>query len=307
VVTETAPPAKAHRPARHSPPAFNLRRLAIHCGLAIVALGFVTPLIIVLSASFSSESAITDNGYSPLPQRFSATAYRYVLGDPGKIVQAYGVSILVTVTGTIVSLTIMSMLAYTLSRNDYRLRRPLSFYVLFTMIFNGGLVPTYILITQYLHLQNTLLVLVLPYVVTPWYLLLLRTYFSQLPKDIMDAARIDGAGEWRVFTGIVLPLSKPALATVGLFVMLLYWNDWWLGLLYITDDRLAPLQLYLYRILTNIDYAASNSQLAGTTIAIPIQTVRMAVAVLAIGPIVAAFFFIQRFLIRGIALGGLKD
>jgi putative aldouronate transport system permease protein len=213
----------------------------------------------------------------------------------------------VTVVGTLVSLTIMSLLAYTLSRSDYRFRRPLSFYVLFTMIFNGGLVPTYILITRYLHLQNTLLVLILPYLVTPWYVLLLRTYFSQLPRDILDAARIDGAGEWRVFTGVVLPLSKPALATVGLFVMLLYWNDWWLGLLYITDDHLVPIQLYLYRILTNIDYAASNSHLAGTTTAIPIQTVRMAVAVLAIGPIIAAFFFIQRFLVRGITLGGIKD
>lgn len=304
---ETMSAAKSRRTARRPPPAFNLRRLTIHVGLAMVALAFVTPLIIVISASFSSESAITDHGYSPIPQRFSSTAYRYILGDPSKIIQAYGVSILVTAIGTIVSLTFMSMLAYTLSRNDYKLRRPLSFYVLFTMIFNGGLVPAYILITQYLHLQNTVLVLVLPYLVTPWYLLLLRTFFSQLPRDIMDAARIDGAGEWRVFTGVVLPLSKPALATVGLFVMLLYWNDWWLGLLYINDDRLAPVQLYLYRILTNIEYVASNSELAGTTIAIPIQTVRMAVAVLAIGPIVAAFFFIQRFLIRGITLGGIKD
>ncbi|MFF0267050.1 carbohydrate ABC transporter permease [Kribbella sp. NPDC004536] len=282
-------------------------RLLVHGALALVAVGFVTPLAIVLSASFSSESAISAHGYSVVPQQFSTTAYKYVLGDPSAIIQAYGISILVTVVGTSLSLTLMAMLAYSLSRPEYRLRRPLSFYVLFTMIFNGGLVPAYILITQYLHLQNTLLVLILPYLVTPWYVLLLRTYFSQLPREIMDAARVDGAGEWRIFTRIALPLSKPGLATVGLFVMLLYWNDWWLGLLYITDDRLVPVQLYLYRILTNIDYAASNSQLAGVTGDIPIQTVRMAIAVLAIGPVVAAFFFMQRYLIRGITLGGIKD
>jgi putative aldouronate transport system permease protein len=284
-----------------------MRRLIIHVGLALVAIAFVSPLVIVLSASFSSEKSITANGYSIVPQHFSTNAYKYILGDPSQILQAYGVSILVTGVGTILSMALMSMLAYSLSRPGYRLRRPLSFYVLFTMLFNGGLVPTYILITQYLHLDNTILVLILPYLVTPWYVLLLRTYFSQLPQDILDAARIDGAGEWRVFTRIALPLSRPGLATVGLFVTLLYWNDWWLGLLYITNDQLVPVQLYLYRILTNIDYAASNSQFAGTTTAIPIQTVRMAVAVLAIGPIIAAFFFIQRFLVRGIALGGIKD
>jgi putative aldouronate transport system permease protein len=284
---------------------FTAGRIAIHGLLALCSIAFLAPLLMVLSASFSSESAINDKGYSLLPRHFTTFAYRYVAGDPSQILQAYGVSILVTVTGTLVSLLVMSMLAYTLARRDYTLRRPLTLYLIFAMLFNGGLVPTYILITQYLHLQNTLFVLILPYLASPWFVILLRTYFASLPAEIMDAARIDGAGELRTFFQVVLPLSTPALATVGLFTGLVYWNDWWLGLLYIDNEHLAPVQLFLYRILSNIDYAASTPQ-AGHLVTAPVQTVRMAVAVLAIGPIVIAFGFIQRYLVRGIAIGGLK-
>ncbi len=306
-MNQTAMPATSSRVPHRSRPPVDVPRLLVHCVLIVVSLAFLSPLLIVVSASFSSESAITANGYSIVPQHFTTFAYRYVLNDPGALLRSYGVSFLVTSTGTVISLALMSMLAFALSQRDFRLRKPLSFYVLFTMIFNGGLVPTYILITQYLHLQDTILVLILPYLVTPWYVLLLRTFFSQLPGEILDAARVDGAGEWRIFTRIVLPLSKPALATVGLFVMLLYWNDWWLGLLYITNDKLVPVQLFLYRILTNIDFVTAHSQFAGQTLDVPIQTLRMAVAVLAIGPIVAVFFFVQRFLVRGITVGGIKD
>jgi putative aldouronate transport system permease protein len=178
----------------------------------------------------------------------------------------------------------MSMLAYTLARREYALRGPVAFYVLFAMLFNGGLVPSYIFITHYLHLQNNLLVLILPYLVSPWFVLLLRTYFLSLPVDIMDAARVDGAGEVRTFFQIVLPLSTPALATVGLLTA----------------------QLLLYHIISNISFAASNSQ-TDNLATVPVQTVRMAIAVLAIGPIVVAFFFVQRFFVRGITIGGLKD
>ncbi|MBP2351900.1 putative aldouronate transport system permease protein [Kribbella aluminosa] len=295
------------RPAVRSRPRVDVPRIVMHGILTLVSLAFVMPLLIIVSASFSSESAISANGYSVLPRQFSTFAYRYVLDDPSAILRAYGVSILVTTVGTVASLAVMSMLAFSLAQRSYRLRRPLSFYVLFTMIFSGGLVPGYILITQYLHLQNTLLVLILPYLVSPWFVLLLRTFFSQLPDEILDAARVDGAGDWRLFTRIVLPLSKPALATVGLFVALVYWNDWWLGLLYITNDKLIPVQLFLYRILTNIDFVTSQSQFAGQSLDVPIQTLRAAIAVLAIGPIVVAFFFVQRFLIRGITVGGVKD
>jgi putative aldouronate transport system permease protein len=281
-------------------------RLVAHTLLALCAIAFVAPLLMVLSASFSSESAIDQHGYSFIPHGFTTFAYRYVIGDPTEIIQAYGISIFVTVVGTVVSLLVMSMLAYTLARRDYALRGPVAFYVLFAMLFNGGLVPSYIFITHYLHLQNNLLVLILPYLVSPWFVLLLRTYFLSLPGDIMDAARVDGAGELRTFFQIVLPLSTPALATVGLLTALLYWNDWWLGLLYIDKSDLSPVQLLLYHIISNISFAASNSQ-TDNLATVPVQSVRMAIAVLAIGPIVIAFFFVQRFFVRGITIGGLKD
>jgi putative aldouronate transport system permease protein len=295
------------RPVRRAAPArLDWPRLIAHTLLALCAIAFVAPLLMVLSASFSSERAIDQHGYSFIPHGFTTFAYRYVIGDPTQIIQAYAISILITVVGTVVSLLVMSMLAYTLARREYVLRAPLAFYVLFAMLFNGGLVPSYIFITRYLHLHDNLLVLILPYLVSPWFVLLLRTYFLSLPADIMDAARVDGAGELRTFFQIVLPLSTPALATVGLLTALLYWNDWWLGLLYIDNSDLSPVQLLLYHIISNIDFAASNSQ-TDNLATVPVQTVRMAIAVLAIGPIVAAFFFVQRYFVRGIAIGGLKD
>ncbi len=282
-------------------------RLAIHVALALVAIAFFMPMLLVVSSSLSSESSITKNGYTFFPAHFSTLAYQYVLGSSGQLFLSYGVSIVVTTVGTVVSLATMAMLAYSLAQPDYKLRKPLSFYVLFTMLFNGGLVPSYILITQYLHIQDTILVLILPYLVTPWYVLLLRTYFTQLPRDILDAARVDGAGEWRIFMRIAIPLSRPALATVGLFVLLTYWNDWWLGLLYIQSNNLVPVQLFLYRILSNIDFLSASPQMVSQLGGVPIQTVQMATAVLAIGPIVIAFFAVQRYLVRGITVGGIKD
>lgn len=285
----------------------HIMHVVFNVVLGLVAIAFFMPLLLVVSSSFSSEAAVDAHGYSFIPREFSTFAYQYILGSSSQLFVSYGVSIVVTAVGTTASLFLMSLLAYTLAQPDYKLRRPLSFYVLFTMLFNGGLVPSYILITRYLHLQDTIFALILPYLVTPFYVLLLRTYFSQLPRDYTDAARVDGAGEWRIFWNVVMPIARPALATVGLFVLLGYWNDWWLGLLYIQSDNLVPVQLYLYRILTNIDFLASNQSSISQLKDVPIQTVKMAAAVLAIGPIVVAFFAVQRFLVRGITVGGIKD
>jgi putative aldouronate transport system permease protein len=279
-------------------------RFTIHLVLVALSAVFVLPLLLVISASVSDENALGKYGYSFLPQHFTTFAYQYIFEDPGQLLRAYGVTVVVTAVGSGVSLLVMALLAYPLARRDFRPRKPLSFYVFFPLIFNGGLVPFYILVTRYLHLQDTLLALILPYLVVPWYVLLLRTYFASLPAELIEAAKIDGAGEWRVFFRIVIPLSTPALATVGLFSILLYWNDWWLGLLFIDNQNLMPLQLLLYNIMTNIDVLASNAQTTG--VPIPSLSVRMAMAVLAIGPIALAYLFVQRFFIRGITLGGLK-
>jgi len=280
-------------------------RLIIHFLMLLCGLSFLAPLMLVVISSFASQRSITDKGYTFIPEEFSTEAYRYILSDPSRLVQAYGVSIFVTVVGTVLSILVMSMLGYALSRADFVLRKPLSFYVLFTMLFSGGLVPSYILMTRYLHLSNNIWALILPALVSPWSVLLLRTFFAALPRDVIDAARVDGAGEWRTFFQVVVPLSGPALATIGMFTMLMYWNDWWLGLLYIDAADLTPVQLWLYRILSNVDAIASNPQIGQMT-NLPVQSLRMAVAVLAIGPIVIAFVWAQRYFVRGITVGGIR-
>ncbi len=283
----------------------RIAQLVIHAILLLISLACLMPLLLIISASFSSDKEIALYGYSFFPRNPTTFAYEYILKVPAQIFRAYGVTLFVTIVGTAIGLLMMSLFAYTLSRNEFRFRRPLAFFIFFTMLFNGGLVPWYILITQYLHLKNSVWALIVPALVTPWYVLLLRTYMSQLPTELFDAARIDGASEWRIFFQIVAPLSTPALATVGLFMVLGYWNDWWLALLFIDTPDLRPLQYMLYAILTNAQALAANPQTTG--VSTPIATVRMAMAVLATGPAALAFLLVQRYFIRGITIGALKS
>jgi putative aldouronate transport system permease protein len=279
--------------------------LVKHGFLLIVALMCFLPLMLIVSASFTDSNAIAEYGYTLFPSEFSIYAYEFILQDSRSVVQAYGVTIFVTVVGSMGALLVMSLLAYALSRKNLRLRRPLAFYIFFTMLFYGGLVPTYIVISQVLGLRNSLLALILPIMVVPTYVLILRTYFSGIPEELIDAAKIDGAGEWRVFFQIVFPLSTPAFATIGLLCALMYWNDWFLSLLYIDDPNLYSLQYLLYRLLGNIQVLQVNTQAA--PVDVPASPARMALAVLAIGPIIFAALFAQKYFVRGITLGALKD
>jgi putative aldouronate transport system permease protein len=285
---------------------FQSYRLIVHFFLLLFSLLALIPFVMLLSASFSSEVSFGKYGYTLIPQDFSLEAYEYLFNDFGQIINSYFITIVVTFIGSSLGLLIMSLLAFSISRKDFKFRKPLSFYVFFTMLFNGGLVPWYILITQYLHMKNTIFALILPYLVVPWFVLLLRTYFAGLPTELFEAAKIDGASEWRVFFQIAIPLSTPALATIGLFSMLQYWNDWWLALLFIDDRKLFPLQYLLYTIQSNIDAISQNPEM-NMGIIIPTQGVRMAMAVLAIGPIIFAFLFVQKYFVRGITLGGIKE
>src|SRR5712691_5332106 len=278
--------------------------LIIHAFLLLLSFLFLAPLILMISASFSSETAISQYGYSLLPRSFTTAAYQYILQDPSQILTAYSVTITVTLIGTSVGVLVMALLAYSLSRKDFFLRKPLSFYVFFTLIFHGGLVPLYILVTHYLQLQDTLAALILPYLVMPLYVLLLRTYFAALPRELIDAARIDGASEWRIFFRIVVPLSRPALATVALFCALVFWNDWYLALLFINNAKLLPLQYLLYQISTDITILQTSSQAFG--VQVPALSAQMAIAVLAVGPITLAFLLVQKYFVSGITLGGVK-
>ncbi len=285
-------------------PRFSWGNLFVHLILSLIGLACVIPMLLVISVSLSDEKALALNGYSLLPAGFSTFAYTYILRQPGQILQAYGVTLLVTTAGTLAGLLLCSLLGYALSRKDYRFRGVLSFYVFFTLLFNGGVVPFYILMTRYLGLKDNILALILPYLVTSWYVLILRTSFSQLPVELLDAARIDGAGEWRIFFQMVLPLSKPVLATIGLFFILRFWNDWFLALLFINVPQLFPLQYLLYVLMANINFLASNPQTTG--VPIPTQSARMAMAVLAFGPALFSFLLLQKYFVRGITIGGLK-
>jgi putative aldouronate transport system permease protein len=282
----------------------RLSDFAIHACLLLLSFLFLVPLIILVSASLSSETDISTYGFSLIPRTFTGAAYQYIVQDPTQILTAYAVTITVTLIGTGAGVLIMALLAYPLSRTDFSWRRPLSFFVFFTLLFSGGLVPLYILVTHYLQIQDTLFALILPYLVMPWYVLLLRAYFAALPRELIDAAKVDGAGEWRIFFQIIVPLSRPALATVALFCALTYWNDWYLALLFINNPSLVPLQYLLYQISTNIAILQTSSQAFG--VQIPALSAQMAIAVLAIGPITVAFLAVQKHFVSGITLGGVK-
>jgi len=298
---------------RHArpPSRYRLRKkssaLLINSTLMSISILFLLPLVIVISASLSDEQALAREGYSLLPRQFSLAAYEYMWLSPDRILRAYAVTVFVTAVGTLSGVLIMSMLAYAISRRTFRWRKPISFFLIFTMLFSGGLVPTYYIITQVLHLKDNLLVLILPYLVIPWFVFILRSFFATLPQELIEAARVDGASEWRIFFQIVLPLSTPVLATVGLFMILIYWNDWWLALLYITNPDLFPLQYLLFSVMRNVEFLTSNANTGLLmSVEIPTQTLRMAMVVVAMGPIIFAFLLLQRFFIRGILIGSLK-
>lgn len=287
----------------------TLPQMIIHFVFILFSLACIIPLVSIISISLSNETDIIKNGYSLFPRVFDISAYAYILYKPIQIINAFKVSIIVSILGTFISLIVTAGIAYTLSRHDYKFKNPLSFYVFFTMMFNGGLVPTYILLSNYLHLKDTIWVLILPYVAAPFFILLLRTFMQRIPYDIIESCMMDGASEFRIFFQIILPLAKPGLATVALFTILHYWNDWFLSLLYIEKESLVPLQYMLYRMMNNITFLTSSSNqmppgLNNTVI--PSESARMAMAILAAGPMLAVFPFFQQYFVRGLTVGAVK-
>jgi len=277
--------------------------------LTSFALTCIIPIIAVLSISLSDEMDILRHGYKLIPKKISLTAYEYIFKVPKQIMQGYFISLSVTGVGTALSLLIIALIAYPLSRRDFKYRNPLAFYIFFTMLFNGGLVPWYILIVRYLHLKDTWWVLILPYLVLPWFVLLLKTFFQQIPIGIIESAKLDGASELRTFFTIVVPLSKPALAAIGLFILLRYWNDWWLPLLYIESENLVPLQYMLHRMMANIQFLTQQLRTTQMTIDIsklPNESARMAMCILAAGPMLFIFPFFQKYFVKGLTVGAIK-
>ena len=283
--------------------------LIINAVFIIVCILCVIPLLTTITISFSSESYILKNGYCVFPHNFDLSAYKYIFAYPKGIFRAYGISIFVTAVGTAINLLVSSMFAYAISRKDYPFRRPFAFIIIFTMLFNGGMVSNYIVVTNYYKMQDNLMALILPYAVVPLYVLILRTFFSAVPNAIIESAKIDGANEFYIFFKMVLPLSKPAIATVGVLVMLMYWNDWWLGLLYINNSDLAPIQLMLNNIMQNIDFLRTTTMGAAGAIKasdFPNESARMALCVLAAGPMLFVFPHFQKYFVKGLTIGSVK-
>jgi len=268
----------------------------------------VVPFIVAVSASFSTERSLLREGYSLLPVDFTTKAYD-MLFSTKQIVDSYKVSIFVTVVGTALSMAVTAMMAYPLSVKKLKYRSAISFFAYFTMLFNGGLVPTYMLISKYLGMRDTVWCMIIPVLVNPWNLFLLRNFFSAIPAELHESARIDGANDGRILWQIILPVSLPALATVALFYGVAYWNQWYNAMLYIEDATKFPLQYLIMKMLRNIELLKQMSSQAGFAVdmsSLPTTTTKMATAIVTIGPIIIAYPFAQKYFTSGLIVGSVK-
>lgn len=278
--------------------------------LGLLGLLCLLPFYLTLVGSITDESYIRVHGYSFIPTVISFTAYKVLLFSSGAVLNGYMVSIFVLAIGTPLSLLINSMLAYTISQKRVKYRNVISFISYLTMLFNGGIVSWYIVCVNFLHLKDNIFALIIPYLVNAFYVMFIVNYFRGVPQELFESAVIDGAGELSIFFKIMLPVSVPVLATVGLFTALQYWNDWWLGIMLIDKERLQPLQILLRTILSNIQFLnakAGSSTIAGKLkMAIPAEGVKMATCIVTIGPIIFLYPYIQKFFIKGIMIGAVK-
>lgn len=275
----------------------------------LLAIAFIIPLVLLLSISVSNETDIATFGFRFIPKQIDLTAYKFLFSNPARLLNAYKVTIIVSVVGTVIYLIIASLAAYALSRDTFKFRKQISFFLFFTLLFNGGMVPTYILMANILNLRNTYVALILPLLSNVWFLIILRTFFLQLPKALVESAKIDGASEIKILFLIILPLSTPALATVGLFQLLNYWNAWFEAQMYIDKQTMYPLQYLLQVTLRNIQEVSKNmlgKQLSMSAQNIPSESMRMAMAILAAVPMLIIFPLFQKYFVKGVIVGAVK-
>lgn len=287
---------------------FNRVATVILSILVVIAL---LPIILIVIASFTDETALLRDGYSFFPKALSTDAYYYMVKQGAVIVRAYGISFLITIVGTVGSIVITTMLAYPMSRKSFKYANALSFFVFFTMLFNGGIVPSYIMWTRFFHIKNTIWALLIPnYLVTAFNVILVKNFYANnVPDALVEAAQIDGASELQIFYKIMFPLARPVVATVALFTGLCYWNDWTNGLYYVDNEKLYSIQLLLIKIMNNIQGLKANSSAAmlGTgAVDLPGTSVRMAMAFIGILPILLIYPFVQKYLVEGVVIGAVK-
>lgn len=270
----------------------------------------VAPLLLLISSSFTEEGVLLREGYNFFPGDFSLGAYEYLFTSSSKIFRACGITVFVTLIGTLINVCLTLSFAYPLSRKEMPFRSFFSFYVFFTMLFNGGLVPTYMMWTQTFGIKNTIWALIVPrLMMNAFYIIMMRSFFqNSIPDSLIEAARIDGCGEFKILLRIVIPLSKPMIATISLMVGLGYWNDWTNSLYYVTDESLFSIQAMLNTIMTNIQFLASNpaGSVGNGVASLPTAGVRMAIAVVGVLPVLCIYPFFQKYFVKGIVVGGVK-
>ncbi|MBQ1367665.1 MAG: carbohydrate ABC transporter permease [Firmicutes bacterium] len=279
----------------------------------LLVVATICPFVLLFMSSISSESSLIRNGYQFWPKEFSLNAYKYITRNADTIIRAYGLTILTTVVGTFLCLFLTITLAYPLSRKNLKGRRVILLLILLTMLFHGGVVPSYILWVKYLHIKNTFWALVLPnLLLNSFHLILMKNYFeNSIPQQIIEAAQIDGAGHLAVLWHVILPMGKPIIATIMMFTILTYWNDWVNPLYFVSDSKMWSLQILLENIMNNIQFLVKNSKVAAqiglSVSSLPSVSVRMAIAALGILPILILFPFFQKYIVKGISLGALKE
>ncbi|WP_152393297.1 carbohydrate ABC transporter permease [Paenibacillus guangzhouensis] len=275
--------------------------------ISILSLVCLLPFWLIISGSFSSEAEIVRDGFKIFPSEFTFSAYQSVFSNPQQIFKAYLVSISLTAMGTLLGLFFISMAGYVLSRKDFKYRNSLSFFIYFTTLFSGGLIPWYILVVKYLDWKDSYLALLVPMMISAWNIILMKNFMKSIPESIVESAKIDGAGEFTIYSRLILPLSTPGLATIGLFLGLAYWNDWFSANIFITTEAKYPLQFLLYKILASA--AVLKTSVAANLSADfkpPTESLKMAVAIVVTGPIIFLYPFMQRYFVKGLTIGAVK-
>lgn len=281
--------------------------------LILFTLSCIFPFIFVIVISLTDEKALQLNGYELLPAQWSTDAYQYLIQDGGQLLRSLGVTIMITVIGTLITVFMTGTYAYVLSRASFPYRKFFTFYLFFTMLFAGGMVPSYLVMTKMLGLKNTIWALILPLAFSPYNVIILRTFFKKsIPESIIESAKMDGCSEFRVFLQIVLPLAIPGVATIGLFSSLGYWNDWFNALLYIDTNKLIPLQYLLMKIQNSMEFLANNNDITlaqqqAIQNSLPQESTRMAMVVVATLPIAIVYPFFQKYFVQGLTIGGVKE
>lgn len=285
----------------------KLLNIVLNAIFVLLLLCCILPIILVVIVSFTDQSVIDSVGYTFTPAKWSINAYKYVFMQSGDVLSAYKTTILSTVLGALISVITIALYAYPLSRAELKFKSFFTFFVFFTMLFSGGLVAWYMIVTKYLHLKNTFVGLILPNAMNAWYVIIMRTFFqSTIPPALIEAGKIDGAGEFRIFATIVIPLAVPAVATIALFQTLAYWNDWWHPMLLINKRSLYTLQLLLQIMMQNIQNMSEGSAELREGMEIPTDAVRMALCTVAMGPILIVYPFFQKYFIQGLTVGSVK-